>query len=71
MSVDDFFNLNLDELFSVVLTSILELETAPTTGEVELEAAKTVVVSVKVLSVIQISNISEITEDQKAILAKI
>ena len=61
MSVDDFYNLNLNELFSVVPTSVLEPETVPTIGEVELEAAKTVVANVKELSISQILNLPKIT----------
>ena len=83
MSLNDFFNLGLDEIFSVVSTSEPELEVAPTIGEVELVTVKTVVASVKELSIRQISILSEITEvvdllidssipeDYKVVLAKI
>ena len=48
MSVDDFFSrLDLDGIFSVVPTLEPEPEIEPVTEEAELEAAKTVVTTMK------------------------
>ena len=83
MSLDDFFNLNLDKIFPVVPTSKPEPEVASITGEAELAAAKTMVARVKELSISQISNLLKITkaadllinssipDDYKAALAKL
>ena len=83
MSWDDLFNLDLDEIFSVVLVTKLEPEAAPEVGEAELSVAKTSVANVHKQSIGQISNLfevikasdllinSSISEDHKTVLAKL
>ena len=83
MSWDDLFNLDLDEILSVAPTSEPEPEVGKELGETELLASRTVVASILEQSASQISNVSEvteatdllinslITEDQKAVLAKL
>ena len=83
MSLDDFFNLDLDDLISVSPVSEPELVAGQELGSSELAAARAVVECALEQSACQISNIQEVTEaadllinssiseDHKAALAKL
>ena len=83
MSWDNLFNLDLDEIFSVAPASEPEPKVVKELGETELSASKTIMVNVLEQSVVQISNVfeiseaadllinSSISEDHKMILAKL